>query len=572
MRDTGRENSIPEKPKTSLGLNNGKNAREPKKLTKTTNIPISTIDEAPTEDDILWMREHKFPKSNEMQVRESNENRLCPSFKEWSKTLFQKYHLLREISDDNFPGLWDSLEFELSIYKILNIKDCTLPFAGILLGPPGSLKTVGIELFRKSKDSFYTDNFSSKSFVSHSTAVKREQLAQIDLLPKIKNKFFLTPELSPTFAKKDEDLIETLGTITRILDGHGYENDTGAHGHRGYSGIHMFTWIGAAVDIPRKVHKYLGTLGPKLYFFRLPLVEKSDDEYLLQMNNDDFYIKFKKIQDTLNDYLEWFSYCPEIETVQKLVKITWDHMKDDKESEKIIIRIGKILAHLRAVVATWETDDTQGLDYAYTLAIREDPTRAMTQLRNLARGHALSQGRNYLTIEDMPLLIRVAFSTASLERVMVFELLIQHRGKLTTSQITASLNTTNNTAKRTMAELVAIGLVHLGDIDSSNGSREKQITLKDKFNWFLSYDFQSVRNLTLNHSCAKKDLVTIRRGEGKFSYTCYQCKKDGKIYETNSEDEYQNHWIKSGHRGTCYPGKADLERYGWKQQDREWEI
>jgi hypothetical protein len=29
----------------------------------------------------------------------------------------------------------------------------------------------------------------------------------------------------------------------------------------------MFVWVGAAVDIPYKVYRYLGTLGPKLYFF-----------------------------------------------------------------------------------------------------------------------------------------------------------------------------------------------------------------------------------------------------------------------------------------------------------------
>ena len=58
--------------------------------------------------------------------------------------------------------------------------------------------------------------------------------------------------------------------MTRVLDGHGYESDTGAHGHRGYNEPMMFVWIGAAVDIPYKVHKLLGTLGPKLYFLRLP--------------------------------------------------------------------------------------------------------------------------------------------------------------------------------------------------------------------------------------------------------------------------------------------------------------
>ena len=197
--------------------------------------------------------------------------------KDWQLQLVEKYCSLYTTCIENLPGLWDSLEFIISVQKILNIADCTLPFAGIVLGSPSSLKTVGIELFRKWNNVFYTDSFSAKSFVSHSTAVKKNELASIDMLPKIKNKFFLTPELSPTFAKKDDDLIEILGILTRVLDGHGYESDTGAHGHRGYNEKIMFTWIGAAVDIPWRVHKALGNLGAKLYFLRLPRSDKTED-------------------------------------------------------------------------------------------------------------------------------------------------------------------------------------------------------------------------------------------------------------------------------------------------------
>ena len=145
--------------------------------------------------------------------------------------------------------------------------------------------------------------------VSHSTAVKKEELAKIDMLPKIKNKYLLTPELSPTFAKKDDDLIEILGILTRILDGHGYESDTGAHGHRGYNEPMMFVWAGAAVDIPYKVHKYLGTLGPKLYFLRLPSNSHSEAEYYNNLDKD-FGDKLDKIRIALFDYLEWFESCP----------------------------------------------------------------------------------------------------------------------------------------------------------------------------------------------------------------------------------------------------------------------
>jgi hypothetical protein len=94
------------------------------------------------------------------------------------------------------------------------------------------------------------------------------------MLPKIKDRHSLTPELAPIFTTDEKDLGEILGTITRIADGHGLARDSGAHAHREY-GDTMFVWTGAAVDIPHKVYKLLGKLGFKIYFFRLPYNEKT---------------------------------------------------------------------------------------------------------------------------------------------------------------------------------------------------------------------------------------------------------------------------------------------------------
>jgi len=75
--------------------------------------------------------------------------------------------------------------------------------------------------------------------------------------------------------------------------------------------------------------------------------------------------------------------------------------------------------------------NTQGSDYGYGIAIVEEPNRAITQLRNLARGHALSQGRDYITIEDdIPILIKVVMSNASIERSLIFDILIANDGVL----------------------------------------------------------------------------------------------------------------------------------------------
>ena len=96
----------------------------------------------------------------------------------------------------------------------------------------------------------------------------------------------------------------------------------------------------------------------------------------------------------------------------------------------------------------------------------------------------LSQGRNFITKEDVSIVIKVVLSTASIERVAVFDLLLAHGGKLQTPVIEESLNVTSPTALRTMTEFKAIGLV---DNNKNTGSSHvNEITLKPEFDWFLT--------------------------------------------------------------------------------------
>ena len=86
-----------------------------------------------------------------------------------------------------------------------------------------------------------------------------------------------------------------------------------------------------------------------------------------------------------------------------------------------ILRLADLLAPLRGVAQTWETRGTQGSDYSYTIPIVEHTSRAETQLYNLARGHALSNGRNFVTLDDISIVIKVVLSTGPVERVSVLD-------------------------------------------------------------------------------------------------------------------------------------------------------
>jgi hypothetical protein len=379
------------------------------------------------------------------------------------------------------PEIWPGLEFELSISRILNIEDCTLPFIGIVLGKPSSYKTVIISLMKKWPDAFYTDNFTAKSFVSHSTAVNAEELGEIDMLPKIKNKLFLTPELSPMFTTKEEDLQQLLGIVTRIADGHGYVSDSGAHGHRGYDEDIMFVWVGAAVDIPYKVYRALGNLGPKIYFFRMKFDEQTHDQLLDYATDDgNFNPQVMKIRNALFDYLKWFEIGPTLTP-----KIKWDESKNSRDALRYIVGMADLLSYLRCVAQVWET--SEGSDYDYRKSEREVPRRAITCLKNLAKGHGMLTGRNSITLEDIPMIIKTALDTASIERVSMFSLLIANNGILTTDQVLESLNVSKPTALKTMAEFEAIGLVTSEEFnDGGVGRPSKRIVLNPRFNWFLS--------------------------------------------------------------------------------------
>ena len=389
---------------------------------------------------------------------------------------------------------------------------------GIVFAVPSSMKTQVIEMFRKWIDTYFTDKFTTKSFVSHSATVQKDKLSEVDMLPRIKNKVLLTPELSPLFTAKEEDIKEQFGIITRVLDGKGLETESGVHGQRGYYGNYMFSWIGAAVDIPHYVYKFLSTIGFKIYFLRLPRTEISEDDLVEQITAEKtFGEKIGEIEKLLLEYLIWFEICPISIGLQNVSKIEWDRNKDDKNAIRIIARLAILLARLRGNVFVTKSSNTEdfipsttntslnnnnhntatnyhGTEFIHGLPTIENPSRANQQLYNLARGHALSLGRNYITMDDIPLIIKVVLSTGSIERVLILDLSIANKGILTTSQITTAMNISNHTAKRTMTEFKGLELVTMERTDPSKSNSEYKITLNPKFNWFLEYEFKQLRN------------------------------------------------------------------------------
>jgi hypothetical protein len=110
---------------------------------------------------------------------------------------------------------------------------------------PSAGKTIAVNFFADIRELAYpTDKFTPASFVSNAANVAKNKLREIDLLPRIQYKLFIIRDLAPLFSKREDDLNECLGILTRVLDGEGLNTDSGIHGQREYNGEYLFMILG----------------------------------------------------------------------------------------------------------------------------------------------------------------------------------------------------------------------------------------------------------------------------------------------------------------------------------------
>ena len=377
---------------------------------------------------------------------------------EWRDQLAQKYDALKNAVNTYFPSGWPSLEATLAISKILNIDGCTLPFALWILGRSGGNKTLSMNMFDPWLFVYLTRKFSPRAFVSHNSSFKsEEELEKVDLLPKIRFKTFLVPELAPIFSVNDDEMKDNLGTITSLLDGNGFPSDSGAQGGRHkYTGNYMFVWVGATASLPYRVIKEFSYLGPKVYTFRLPFYEPTDEEIESYLDSDSQFEPHKvEVQKRLMEYLIWFEMWPEftekytLEAEQsstlaniKSVKVKWDpDNKSDPRVKKHIAKFARLLGKVRTHVDIWyqtrggnnDPDQSTGKreynEYSFQISNPEDPRRCSSCLHNATKGVALSHGRNYAVLEDLQFAVKIMLSSGSYERIATMDLLLSNSSK-----------------------------------------------------------------------------------------------------------------------------------------------
>lgn len=397
----------------------------------------------------------------------------------------------RKIVRHNFPDLVFPAEMGLAIMAQILIKDVSNPFALVLVDMPSSGKTITVNFFAGIEGLTYaSDKFTPASFVSNASNVKKKDLPKLDLLPRIRYKMFILRDLATLFSKRDDDLAESLGIMTRILDGEGLTTDTGVHGQREYTGDFLFMLLAASTPISPKVWKVMGNLGSRLFFLNMHTQEKSEDELAEQIVNESHKVKELNCRlATQNLLLTLWAENPD--------GISWEKEQDPLELRKMISKCAKLLAKLRGVINVWKDRSADGEEYEHNSPVIEKPDRLNQWFYNLARGHAVVAGRRNIAIQDIKFVIALTLDSCPPERSKLFRELLQNHGNLTTDQVMEKMNWSRPTALKHMKALSILGITKAFEPPHDGMGRRTpdEITLIQEFRWFLSEEFEEIRKL-----------------------------------------------------------------------------
>lgn len=419
-----------------------------------------------------------------------------------------------------FPGLATATECCASVIAQLLVQDTTNCFGLILVDVPSSGKTICLNFFVGCDEMVYTsDDFSPAALVSHAAQKKSKELQGVDMLPKIRFKALLLREMAAVFGDKDDDLRKKMHLLTRVMDGEGLETESGVHGKRGYQGDYLFMLLGASTPIALRVWKVMGGAGHRLFFLSLNSKRLGVDELHDMLRDGSYKRKEVAMRQMTHDFLRtlWRKF-PQ--------GIRWDTEKDDPVATEWIARLAHFVAHYRGeilVYSAWSDGEDGGggkKELQHTRPQIEQPTRVMTLLYGLARGRAALEGRNFIKISDLAVVIRLALDTAPDPRpLMLRELLIPDhangedpRRNVTAQMVAESMKCAVNTAKKEMEKLIVLGIAKnvrgfemidnpqedvddvFGAVNERTGgtTSRKEISLADEYKWLVSTEFRSM--------------------------------------------------------------------------------
>ena len=369
----------------------------------------------------------------------------------------------------------------MAVLTQLLINDVSNPFALVLVDVPSSAKTLTLDFFSGLPEIAYpTDEFTAASFVSHASNVAESKLKDIDLLPRIRHKMLIARDMASIFSDKQDVLEKQLGTLTRVLDGDGYQRESGVHGGRGYAGDYLFMMLAATTPLRQRIWEMMGSLGARLFFFNTRQPDPSENDLIAQISSISLPEKKKLCLEATNKLLQtlWRKYEDGID---------WNKEADSEEHRRTIAKIAQLLASTRGV---YKKDKKDGEPFI----LIEKASRLNQLLYNFIRGNAVSRGRTHITDEDIKECLIVAVESAPPQRALFIRHLLENGGEAKTIELEKALNVARQTIFNIGEKLKRLGVVTGKEILQPGFNEPAIFKLKDNFLPLTQYFTQGGRN------------------------------------------------------------------------------
>lgn len=385
---------------------------------------------------------------------------------------------VQEVVTDRFDeDMWRVTEAILASHATLlidSVDNCT---GLVIVGESGAGKTTAIRFLEGLDEQTYrSDEMTPASFVSHDASRSGEELAEVDLLPRIKHRTLTSRDMATWFSGEGDAIYSRMSRMAHLMDGEGLTRDSGSHGKRGYEGDdYRFTLIGATTPLSPRAWKVMGHTGQRFVFH-----EKSRTDADWESVREDVF------GDT--SYMERVRECREV--VHRFLQTLWEEHGGYKEVDTIDVTedAGKALYYLAKVVRYSRATLENG--HGETDVRREGIHRIVTLLRDVAEGKALLDGRTTVEVEDVQVSARIALSTMPARRRPLVRALLNpaNDGELTTTQARDALGTSRPTAITRMELMETLELAHCAT-EEGDGRNPKRLTLYSEFQWPDTLEF-----------------------------------------------------------------------------------
>jgi len=366
--------------------------------------------------------------------------------------------------------VWRATEAALSTHVALHLAGVQKCPGLILEGPSGASKTTVLRFFKGFEHIYRSDDLTPAAFVSHDASRYEEDLEEVDLLPRIQHKTLINADMGSWFSGDRDTIQERMSTLAKVMDGSGYQTDSGVHGQRGYKGDYRFALLGATTPLSPRARDVMGHTGNRLLFYEMP--PKNDDDQIIKdvFEGGEFSEKVLRSRSAVTEFCSvlWERY-------DGYGGFKWEgHI--EKEIQRLIGYLAKLIQYARAPVNGNQAPT------------REELYRPLESLHDLARGHALACGREYIDTDNLEVCARVALGTMHDKRRSIVRLLVSSPSHMNfqANDVEEKANVSRPTARKQMELMDTLGIAECHEVGRND---TKNIRVRDEFAWPDSLPF-----------------------------------------------------------------------------------